>query len=133
MSRTILVEGEETYRVTVPDNARFTFGPWSPPSGAEAKSSSRWSEESKRGTLRVYEGAGTTKILAVFTGVRSFRDISTIGYSKQVLRESGPTIWQNDDGSISREAQGFQENDYKVMTPALDVRAGRARRSNGAE
>lgn len=131
--RTIQVEGDETYRVTIPDDARLTFGPWSPPPSAESKrGGGGWSDESKRGTLRVYKGAGTTNILAVFTGVRTFRDVSTISYTKQVLREGTSAIWQNDDGSITREGQGFQEKDY-VAAPAIDVRAGRSRRNNGTD
>lgn len=49
--KTILVEGEKTFRITVPDDAAITFGgPWSPPS----KDGGFRDQESKRGTLRIY-------------------------------------------------------------------------------
>src|SRR5690349_12086301 len=100
--RTLLVFGEKTFKITVPDDARVTFGPWSPPS---RKNGEMYGDpESRRGTLRVYKGSGQkeTNIIACFTGVRSFRDLS-IGYAEEVAREEGSVIWKDDEKGYSRE------------------------------
>lgn len=132
--RTILLEadgpkGLTTFRVTVPDSARLTFGPWSPPSAVSAKRG--WEESDKRGTLRVYEGAGTAKILAVFTGVRTFRDTS-IKMAEQVIREGSSAIWRDDDGAITQEGRGFTPAQAVAVNQEA-LAAGRTRRNNGRD
>jgi hypothetical protein len=97
--RTLLVFGDKTFRIQIPEDARVTFGPWAPPS----KDGSRWGEEGKRGTLRVY---GRTKedVLAVFAGVTGFRDMA-IGYAEQVAKEEGATLWKDDVKGYTRETK----------------------------
>jgi hypothetical protein len=99
----LLVQGTKTFRVSIPDDAKVTFGPWSPPTGE-----SRYSPDGKSlsGTLRVYQGSktkATESILAVFTDVRSFRDLSSIDYEEQVIIEKGSTIWESDRDGYKRE------------------------------
>jgi hypothetical protein len=96
--REILVFGAKTFKIKVPDDAKLTFGPFSPP---PAKRSEMYTAEGKRGTLRVY---GRTKddILAVFSNVDGFRDVS-LGYMEEVAREEGATIWKSDEHGYSRE------------------------------
>lgn len=104
--RTILVEGKKTFRVTIPDDARVTFGPWSPPTG-EGKYGV--SEKALSGTLRIYKG-GTTKatenILAVFSGVTGFRDLSAVDVSERVATEEVRTVWKSDAKGYSQEVVG---------------------------
>lgn len=79
MSRIIEIWGDKNFTVEIPDDARVTFGPWAPPTAAAVASGS-WGgagAAKARGTIRVYKGAKSTEnILAVFTGVEGFRDMS---------------------------------------------------------
>lgn len=71
--RTILVQGEKNFTITLPPKARITFGPWSP-----KNSNNQYQERYvSTGTLRIYQG---TTIIGLFTGVSSFQDIS-LGYN----------------------------------------------------
>lgn len=71
--RKLLVHGEEDFVITVPDDAKVTFGPWSPP-GMVSKGYG--SSGDRQGTLRIYKGTKTTEnVIAVFGGVRGFRDL----------------------------------------------------------
>lgn len=100
MSKTIIVFGEKTFKVSVPDDAKMTFGPWSPPTG-----NSRYdnSDRSLIGTLRIYKGAKSSdNILAVFSGVKGFRDTS-LEYMEEVAREEGAVIWKSDQNGYQRE------------------------------
>jgi hypothetical protein len=95
MSRVLQVEGDrKTFRITIPDDAKVTFGPFSPPVGDEAKGYGLQPQKAK-GTLRIYQGGktkATESVLAVFVGVASFRDLSVIEYEEQVVVEKGATI-----------------------------------------
>lgn len=100
MTRTILVEGEKTFRITVPDDARLTFGPWSPPS----KNDMYRNNEERRGTLRVYKGTKSTEnILGVFSGVKSFRDVDNIDYLEKVATQEVSTMWKSDEHGYMEE------------------------------
>jgi len=129
MSRTLLVFGDKTFKITVPDDAKITFGPWSPPN---AKADC-WSDGEKRGTLRVYQG-GKENILAVFAGVTGFRDMSAISYAEEVVREEGATIWRDDEHgymrSSSRQAtKAWVEGDPAGLIEAPKPRVRRARKA----
>ncbi len=98
MSKQILVFGDRTFKVTVPDGARITFGPWSPPS-----EKARYEPQPRNGTLRIYEGKKSTEnIIAVFSGVSGFRDLS-LDYAEEVAKEEGATIWKSDSNGYERE------------------------------
>lgn len=106
MARTLLVEGKKVMRVTIPDDARITFGPWSPPTG-EGKYGV--TEKALTGTLRIYKG-GTTKAnettLAVFSGISGFRDLSAVDVSERVATEEVRTVWKSDAKGYSQEVVG---------------------------
>lgn len=99
MTRQILVFADKDFRITIPDDATLTFGPWSPPT----KDSRFNGEESRRGTLRIYEGNSKTKILGVFSGVKSFRDMSVVEYEEKIAVEEGATMWKSDQNGYRRE------------------------------
>jgi hypothetical protein len=73
--RKILVHGDKIFVLGLPDDVKLTFGPFSPPTKKQEYHNDRASTL-LRGTLRVYRGAATTQnILAIYTGVESFRDL----------------------------------------------------------
>ncbi len=98
--RKLLVFGEKTFKISIPDEAKITFGPWSPPSaGVKAYDSPK----ALSGTLRVYENAKTgASVLAVFSGVNGYRDLS-LGYAEEVAKEEGATLWKSDEHGYERE------------------------------
>lgn len=115
--RRLLVSGEKTFMVTVPNDAHLTFGPWSPPKTADGSPSGSYrNEEQRRGTLRVY-GPDKKSILAVFSGVTSFRDLSVINYAEQVERVESETIWKDDANGYFRQTKGTRNTDWIDRAP----------------
>ena len=115
MSKELLVFGNKTFKITVPDNAKITFGPWSPPTNGESKYSV--TEKALSGTLRIYESAKSgASILAVFSGVSGYRDTS-IEYAEEVAREEGAILWKSDKDGYTREEKVQRASDW--TTPAL--------------
>ncbi len=113
MSKQLLVFGEKTFKITVPDDAKITFGPWSPPKDARFDN-----REDKRGTLRIYQGS-KEHIIAVFSGVLGFRDL-TMPYSEQVAKEEGATIWKDDQEGYVRESKLKRTQEWiEPRLPAL--------------
>lgn len=100
MSRQLLIIGAKTFRITIPDEAKVTFGPWSPSTGEGRYQAT---EKALNGTLRVYASAkANATILGVFSGVTSFRD-SSIEYEEQVAKEEGAVLWKSDEKGYTRE------------------------------
>lgn len=93
----LLVFGDKTFKITVPDDAKITFGPFSPP----GKMGYTGSQERAVGTLRVYQKT-KDNIIAVFAGVKGFRDLS-LDYEEEVAREEGAIIWKSDKDGYKRE------------------------------
>lgn len=117
MSKEILVFGDKTFKITVPDGATITFGPWSPPS-----KDARYEPQPRNGTLRVYEGSkSTANIIAVFSGVTGFRDLS-LGYAEVVAREEGSIIWKDDKEGYLREEKVRRGEDW--ITPHAQLTNG---------
>ncbi len=112
MSRQLLVTGQKTFRITIPDESRVTFGPWSP--GAKE---SNYGDSALKGTLRIYEKGEKSSILAVFSGVTSFRDLNALGYAEQVVIEEGSTVWKDDEKGYVRESKVSQTNEW--IAPVL--------------
>lgn len=114
MSRTLLVFGDrdKEFKITIPDEAKITFAPWSPP----PRDGRAWEPEAKTGTLRVYEGS-EKNILAVFSGVRSFRD-TKVGYMEKIAVEKGATLWQDDQNGYTRESNVTRKSEW--VLPALE-------------
>ncbi len=108
--RELLVYGEKTFKIKIPDDARVTFGPWSPPTGKE-----RTYDQTGRslvGTLRIYENAkASSSILAVFSGVRGYRDLS-LDYDEETAREEGAIIWKSDKRGYYREEKVTRDSDW---------------------
>lgn len=100
--RKLLVYGAKTFKITVPDDAKITFGPWSPPRSKDSK----WTEpmdSSRGGTLRIYRGT-KDNIIACFSNVNGFRDLS-LDYAEEVAKEEGATIWKDDEHGYVRETK----------------------------
>lgn len=98
--KTILVHADKKFKITVPDDVKITFGPWSPGKKDKSGAFDVGNNISNGGTLRVYDATGN--ILCCFAHVTSFRDIS-LDYSEQVVVEEGATIWNNDQTGYKRE------------------------------
>lgn len=124
MSREILVFGEKTFKIIVSDESKITFSPWSPPSSKAGYNS----EGGAKGTLRIYEKGEKSNILAVFSGVTSFRE-SSLNYSEQVMKEEGETIWKNDNGMYSRNDSWKQSKEW--TSDPLNILTAVEENSNG--
>jgi hypothetical protein len=98
--RELLVYGDKTFKIKVPDDAKITFGPWSPPTGANS-GRAFGDERNRTGTLRIYKGT-KDNIIACFAGVWGFRDLS-LNYAEEIAVEEGATIWKSDQDGYMRE------------------------------
>jgi len=112
--RQLLVFGEKTFKIEIPDDAKVTFGPWSPP----AKRKNEYNPDNlykPTGTLRVYRGEGQKEnnILACFSDVIGFRDLA-LGYAEQVAKEEGATIWKDDQEGYVRENKVSIKKEWTV-------------------
>jgi len=107
----LLVFGEKTFKISVPDDAKITFGPWSPPN-----KKGHWDEGSRQGTLRIYQGS-KDNILACFANVSGFRDL-TMAYMEEVAKEEGATIWKDDEKGYMREDKVTRKKEW-VADPLL--------------
>jgi len=112
--KTLLVFGEKNFKIDVPDDAKITFGPWSPPTGSEKGYGA--AERALTGTLRVYRG-NKENILAVFSGVRGFRDLS-LNYAEEVAKEEGATIWKSDQNGYEREEKVKRSKEWVSLPVA---------------
>ena len=114
MSRELLVFGQKTFKIIIPDNAKVTFGPWSP--GEKG-----YGDKAMSGTLRVYESKTVAStILCVFSGVTGFRDLTKLGYMEEVAKEEGAVIWEDDMNGYTREEKVSRTKEWMVPnTPAL--------------
>jgi len=113
MPKQLLVFGEKTFKIEVPDDAKITFGPFSPPTrDGYAR------PERAVGTLRIYKGS-KENVVAVFAGVVGFRDLS-LGYVEEVAKEEGATIWKSDQHGYMREDKVQRTNEWVEEPLALD-------------
>lgn len=106
MSREILVQREDgkDFKITIPDDAKVTFAPWSPPTRNNY-------DYKATGTLRVYK---TEKnVMACFSGVTGFRDVS-LEYQEKVVVEEGATVWKNDKNEYTRETKVTREEQWEI-------------------
>ena len=117
-ARQLLVFGQKTFRITVPAGCRITFGPWSPPTAEKGYGGN--SDKALDGTLRVYQGSSRTteNVIAVFSGVTGFRDLS-LGYAEQVAKEEGATIWKDDKDGYVRESKVKRSREW--VTPEIPL------------
>lgn len=112
-TKQLLVFGESTFKITVPENAKITFGPWSPPTKGNNFGGDR---ESMKGTLRVYQGT-KDNIIACFSGVTGFRDLS-MQYAEQIAKEEGAILWKDDKDGYQREEKVQRKQEW-VEAPLL--------------
>jgi hypothetical protein len=124
MSRVIRVFGEKEFKLTIPDDSKVTFGPWSPPGMSDHRANRMPSDNV--GTLRIY---GKTKddILAVFSGVHGFRE-ETLGYTEKVNIETGQTVWKDDQNGYTREQKVQRKSEWINEPKALPARKASKRR-----
>lgn len=125
MSKQLLVFGAKTFKITVPNDAKLTFGPWSPPHLGTTQRDYGTSDKALLGTLRVYRG-NKENILAVFSGVTGFRDLS-LEYAEEVAKEEGATIWKSDQNGYEREEKVSQKKEWVGQLtgePAVDPAFG---------
>lgn len=115
--RTLLVEKTDgkKFRIQVPDDAKITFGPWSPPSAGKTYQSERHAA----GTLRIYQGS-KENIIGCFSDIRGFREMS-LGYEEEVVREEVSSIWKSDEHGYVRETKGQATKQW--VTPEAQVTA----------
>lgn len=123
MPRQLLINGEKTFKITIPDDAKVTFGPFSPPNKLEAGYANSYKA---KGTLRIYQGT-KENIIACFSGVESFRDLS-MGYAEEVAREEGATIWKDDEVGYVRESKVQRSREWIEPERQLPPKAARKKR-----
>ena len=125
MARVLLVHGAKNFKITIPDDAKVTFGPFSPPSSRKGE---QWQHVDKRGTLRVYEGKSERgNVLAVYSNVDGFRDLS-LGYAEEVTREEGAVIWKDDEQGYMREDKVNRRREWVTKEIQGEVEAPKRRK-----
>lgn len=114
MTKQLLVFGEKTFKITIPSDAKVTFGPWSPPTKGFTGD-----RESLKGTLRIYKGT-KDNIIACFAGVSGFRDLD-MQYAEQIAKEEGAVIWKDDKDGYQREEKVKHAKEWVINpdTPVL--------------
>lgn len=114
MSRTLLVQAAKNFKITIPDGAKITFGPWSPQT---ENSKYGGTDKALNGTLRIYETAAEkSSVLAVFSGVSGYRDLS-LDYAEEVAKEEGATIWKTDKDGYQREDKVKRSSEWHNPVP----------------
>lgn len=110
--RELLVFGDKTFKISVPVEAKITFGPFSPPTKGVG-----YGHGSDRavGTLRVYDKV-KDRIIACFTNVSGFRDLG-LDYVEQVAVEEGASIWKSDEHGYMREEKVKGERKWVSPEP----------------
>lgn len=119
--RTILVFGDKTFKITVPDDAKLTFGPFSPPT---SKGYGADHGNGGRGTLRVYHGTGEKNCIGVFSGVTGYREAS-LDYSELIAKEEGASMWKSDQHGYQREEKVERKETWAEPIP---LEAGRKKK-----
>lgn len=127
MPRELLVFGDKTFKIGIPDDAKITFGPWSPPTGQHS-GRGFGDPQHRTGTLRIYQGS-KENIVACFAGVWGFRDL-TLDYSEEVAKEEGATIWKSDQDGYVREDKISRTKEWTSgSVPAIEAAPKPKRRS----
>ena len=109
--RTLLIQGDKQFKITIADDDQVTYGPFSPPTKGAS-----YGHGEKRGTLRIYRG-GKQNIIACFAGVESFRDLS-VEYSELVAREEGAAMWKSDTNGYVREEKVNVQSEWVASEAA---------------
>lgn len=125
--RQLLVFGEKTFKITLPPDAKVTFAPFSPPSRDKGFGGN---PERAVGTLRIYQGT-KDNILACFSGVRGFRDL-TLNYAEEVAREEGAVLWKSDKDGYQREEKVSRASDWVEPVTAITTAASKKNKETTA-
>ena len=122
----VIQTGDKKFRITIPDDSKVTFGPWSPP-----KNNNLYEVTHATGTLRIYKGT-KDNIIACYSDVVSFRDLS-LGYAEQVAKEEGATIWKDDEKGYVREHKVSVQREWVNPARTLEAMNGNtgSRQVNG--
>lgn len=104
--------GSKNVKLTIPDDARVTFGPFSPPT--KDKHGYPSDRGGNVGTLRVYSAGTEAKasILAVVTNVQGFRDLGMVEFMEEVAVEQGAIMWKSDAEGYVREEKVKRSKDW---------------------
>jgi hypothetical protein len=113
--RQLLVFGERVFKIEIPDDAKITFGSWSPPTQSRSGRPYQENGFNPTGTLRIYRGS-KENIVALFAGVTGFRDLS-LSYQEQVAKEEGATIWKDDEEGYVREDKFSRTKEWRNEAP----------------
>lgn len=114
--RRLLVEKDDgkKFRITLPEGAKVTFGPWSPPSG-EGRYVER-TGAALSGTLRVYESSKSgASVLAVFSHIKTYRD-EALDYEEELIREEGRAIWKSDKAGYKVKESVSRSSSFDQLT-----------------
>ena len=129
--RTLLVQADKLFRINIPDDAKITFGPWSPSRNkGEIDYGDRYGKAT--GTLRIYQGT-KDNIIGCFSGVTSFRDMS-MDYQEKIAVEEGDSIWKSDNDGYKRESRVQRREEWaapeRQLNPAPTRRASKRRKES---
>lgn len=111
----ITMAGGKQLKMTVPTEAKVTFGP------AFRDSKSKEYSGDREYALRVYEGATEkTPLLLCLTGVRSVRN-TDVEFLELVISESGKKLWKTDKGGYKVE-EAVKRDEKWIDTKALNAK-----------
>lgn len=91
------------FRITIPVGGRVTFGPTIP---------------YQRNSLRVYENSKNDSLIAVFGGVKAFRDV-TLPHAKLIIREAGKSVWKSDEEGYKVETEVNRAKEWTQLEEGL--------------
>lgn len=129
MPRQLLVQGAKNFKIVIPDDAKVTFGPWSPPKMGKVNpydGGLHTAGGQHGGTLRIYVG-NEKNIIGCFSGVTGFRDLS-MEYAEEVAREEGDTIWKSDEHGYMRESKMKSTREWVEPAKQLPAKSGKKKR-----
>lgn len=108
-----MVDGEK--RISIPKDAKLTFGPAIPGPSKDRGFGPREMEYALRVYLKTKDN-----LIAIFTGVREFREID-MPVEKLVIREAGTAVWKSDETGYKTEQavkrSGAFVDDLKLLSP----------------
>lgn len=117
MSRRLFVDHENPFYLDIPDDAKITFGPWSPPNG-------KGYGAERGGTLRIYRGSKSTdNVIAVFSGVTGFRDTSEVEFDLVSTIALKPTARMS--GALPEDID-YEELSEKIYRKIVDRASGKS-------
>lgn len=96
-TRTLLVYGRTEFRITIPADAKITFGPFAPPT----RGGYEMAQGRAAGTLRIYDKS-KERCIACFSPVSGFRDLA-MNYEEKIAVEEGASVWKSDAEGYRRE------------------------------